>query len=123
MAPGKFLEEDAVREEVVEGLVGPPAYAGPPGGGPRGPPADASVVRGGLSLAAVGFGRQNTAPIALALAAAAMTAADPQVVHDVGFQLSFSATLGLMTLAPRLAVQTPGVGGRWPGLDGFPPSP
>ena len=49
-----------------------------------------------------------------------MTAADPQVVHDVGFQLSFSATLGLMTLAPQLATQAERLARRWPGIDRFP---
>src|SRR3989304_9912576 len=74
---------------------------------------------GGLYVAAVAFGRQNTAVIALALAAAVMTAAGPQVVHDVGFQLSFSATLGLMTLAPQLATQAERFVRRWPGIDRF----
>ena len=67
---------------------------------------DASVVRaaimGGLFVGAIIAGRQDTAWIALLIAAAAMTALDPQVVHDVGFQLSFAATLGLIALAPRL---------------------
>jgi len=79
-----------------------------------------AAIMGGLYVAAVGFGRQNTAVIALALAAAAMTAAGPQVVHDVGFQLSFSATLGLMTLAPHLVTQAERLARRWPGIDGFP---
>ena len=34
-----------------------------------------------------------------------MTAIDPQVVHGVSFQLSFAATLGLMSLAPLLAAR------------------
>ncbi|MDP2674793.1 MAG: ComEC/Rec2 family competence protein [Dehalococcoidia bacterium] len=79
-----------------------------------------AAIMGGLYVAAVGFGRQNTAAIALALAAAAMTAAGPQVAHDVGFQLSFSATLGLMTLAPQLATQAERLVRRWPGIDRFP---
>ena len=79
-----------------------------------------AAIMGGLYVAAAGFGRQNTAAVALALAAAAMTAAGPQVAHDVGFQLSFSATLGLMTLAPQLQTQAERLVRRWPGIDGFP---
>jgi competence protein ComEC len=68
---------------------------------------DASVVRafvmGVIYVVATMTGRQHAAPIALVYAAAAMTVMDPQVVHSVSFQLSFAATLGLITLAPLLA--------------------
>ena len=58
---------------------------------------------GGLYVLAIALGRQNTAAVTIALAAGVMTALDPQVVHDVSFQLSFAATLGLILLTPRLA--------------------
>ncbi len=67
---------------------------------------DASIVRaavmGSLYLVATLLGRQNSTPVALVMAGAVMTAWEPQIVHDVGFQLSFAATLGLTTLAPMI---------------------
>ncbi len=69
--------------------------------------AQPSVVRaaimGGLYVVAIATGRQHTAPIGLGIAAALMTAVDPQVVHEVSFQLSFAATFGLVVLAPPLS--------------------
>ncbi len=62
-----------------------------------------AAIMGSLYVLAAMFGRQNSAPVALILAATIMTALDPQIAHDVSFQLSAFATLGLMTLAPRLA--------------------
>jgi competence protein ComEC len=73
---------------------------------------EASVVRaaimGALLIGAVAVGRQNSAWAALAFAAALMTAHDPQVVHDISFQLSFAAVLGLATIAAPLARQING---------------
>ena len=62
-----------------------------------------AAIMGGLYVLAIALGRQNTAAVTIALAAGVMTALDPQVVHDVSFQLSFAATLGLILLTPRLA--------------------
>ncbi len=66
---------------------------------------DAAVVRaaimGGIAVVAVGVGRPGHAATALAAAAWAMTAWRPAVVHDVGFQLSFAATVGLVAFAGR----------------------
>jgi len=62
-----------------------------------------SAIMGGLYILAIASGRQATAPLALFMAAAVMTAVDPQIVHEISFQLSFAATLGLVTLAPLLA--------------------
>lgn len=68
---------------------------------------DASVVRaaimGGLCVLATVCGRQHAAPLALLYAGAVMTALDPQVVHEVSFQLSFAATAGLVFLGPNLS--------------------
>jgi competence protein ComEC len=63
--------------------------------------ADAAVVRaaimGGLFvIAARLLGRPTYAPAALFVAAIAMTMVDPFILWNVGFQLSFAATLGLM---------------------------
>jgi len=47
-----------------------------------------AAIMGGLYVLAIALGRQNSAGITIALAAGVMTALDPQVVHDVSFQLS-----------------------------------
>ena len=68
--------------------------------------AQPSVVRaaimGGLWVVSIALGRQNTAAVALVLAAAVMTGLDPQIVHEVSFQLSFASVLGLIVLTPLL---------------------
>lgn len=68
--------------------------------------ADAAVVRaaimGGLVLVATRLGRQSDALTSLMVAAVLMTAVSPLVLWDVGFQLSFMATLGLVLYAPGL---------------------
>ncbi len=65
--------------------------------------AEASVVRaaimGGLGLFARQVGRRQTALNTLAFTAAVMCAANPFTPWDVGFQLSFFATLGLLLYA------------------------
>ncbi len=64
--------------------------------------ADAAVVRaaimGSLSLIAIIAGRQTFALASLAAAALLMTLWNPLLLWDVGFQLSFAATLGLVLL-------------------------
>lgn len=67
--------------------------------------AGASVVRaalmGVLALAAERVGRRYDAPLGLALAAAVMLLLNPLALrHDLGFQLSFLAVLGLHYLQP-----------------------
>jgi competence protein ComEC len=65
--------------------------------------ADAAVVRaalmGSLSLFARQFGRRNDGLNALLVSAAVMSLANPHTPWDVGFQLSFFATLGLILYA------------------------
>jgi len=62
--------------------------------------ASAAVLRaalmGVLYLWARHLGRPTFAPVSLAAAAIGMTALSPYVLWDVGFQLSFAATLGLV---------------------------
>ncbi len=62
--------------------------------------ANASVVRaaimGALSLLALHYRRQNDALNALAIAALGMCVINPYTLYDLGFQLSFFATLGLV---------------------------
>ena len=65
--------------------------------------ADAAVVRaalmGGLSLFARQVGRRQNGLNTLAFTAAVMALHNPHVPWDVGFQLSFAATLGLVLYA------------------------
>jgi competence protein ComEC len=64
--------------------------------------ADAAVVRaaimGSLTLVAIIAGRQTYALASLAAAALLMTLWNPFLLWDVGFELSFAATLGLVLL-------------------------
>ncbi len=67
----------------------------------------ASVVRASimatLGLLALGLGRQYAVMRALFVAGTLMLVVNPLLlVHDVGFQLSFMATLGLIVVAPQL---------------------
>ncbi len=69
--------------------------------------AGASVVRASimatLGLLALGLGRQYAVMRALFIAGTLMLLVNPLLlVHDVGFQLSFMATLGLIVVAPQL---------------------
>jgi competence protein ComEC len=68
--------------------------------------ADASVVRaaimGTFSLLAQQLGRRNLALNTLAIVAAGMALFNPLVLWDIGFQLSFGATLGLVLYASPL---------------------
>ncbi len=79
-----------------------------------------AAIMGALYVVATALGRQSSGPIALALAGAAMTAVDPHAVHDVSFQLSFAATLGLMTLGSLLVMRAQASAQRWPGVAAFP---
>ncbi len=69
--------------------------------------ADAAVVRaaimGGLSLFARQVGRRQQGLNTLAFTGAAMAVANPHVPWDIGFQLSFGATLGLILYAEPFA--------------------
>jgi competence protein ComEC len=56
----------------------------------------------GLATTAGVVGRLPDSLTSLLLAAVAMAGFDPDVLLDIGFQLSFSATLGLILLWPRL---------------------
>ncbi len=64
--------------------------------------ADPAVVRaaimGSLALFAIIAGRQTFALASLALAALLMTFWSPMLLWDIGFELSFAATLGLILL-------------------------
>jgi competence protein ComEC len=69
--------------------------------------ASASVVRsaimGGVAIFAIRLGRRQSGLNSLAFVAAIMALFDPMILWDVGFQLSFMATLGLVLYAEPLA--------------------
>ncbi len=69
--------------------------------------ADAAVVRaaimGCLYVFALTVGRQAEVRTSLIFSALLMTAINPYTLWDVGFQLSFAATAGLIWLTPPLA--------------------
>lgn len=68
--------------------------------------ANAAVVRaalmGILYVIAIHYGRQSDALTSLVAAAVMMTLLNPYILWDVGFQLSFAATLGLILIVPPL---------------------
>jgi competence protein ComEC len=67
------------------------------------PPALRAALMATAALIALGTGRGADALGALGLAAAALLLIDPLLIFDLGFQLSVLATLGLVTLQPRVA--------------------
>ncbi len=79
--------------------------------------ASASVVRAALmatlSILAQQIGRRNFALNALALVAVIMAIVSPLVLWDVGFQLSFAATLGLILYADPIEAYAAGLISRW----------
>lgn len=64
-----------------------------------------AVIMATAGLAAAALGRQRDRASALAAAALVLLAARPAYLFDVGFQLSFAATWGLLFLAPALQRQ------------------
>ncbi|MDD5399209.1 MAG: ComEC/Rec2 family competence protein, partial [Dehalococcoidia bacterium] len=61
-----------------------------------------AAVMGSVFLLAELLGRQRNGLAALVLAAALMTAAEPRVLWDISFQMSFLSMLGLILIAPYL---------------------
>ena len=88
------------RYSVLLAMLVLPFYAALAGGEP-------SVVRatlmGELILLAWLIGRDTDALVALAVAALAIVLVDPSALADVGFQLSFAGTLGLVVIAPGVS--------------------
>ena len=75
-----------------------------------------ALVMGALVIGASVLGRPGAPLVSLALAAVAMTLHDPRVLGDVGFQLSFAATAGIVLLVPPLQ----GAGRRLAGSSSLP---
>jgi len=66
------------------------------------PPALRAGVMGLLGLGAIFFGRQNTAYVSLCGAGLVMAVINPLVLWDIGFQLSFATSLGLILFSRPL---------------------
>lgn len=66
------------------------------------PPVIRGAVMASVFLLAELFGRQKSALPALCLAAAVMTAANPQLLWSASFQMSFGAMAGIIFLLPPL---------------------
>jgi competence protein ComEC len=59
-------------------------------------------IMGILGLIALNYGRQNNIHLTILWSAALMVAWNPKILmHDVGFQLSFAAVMGLIYVAPH----------------------
>ena len=67
------------------------------------PPVVRATIMAELVLFAWIVGRESHLLTTLMLSAAAMTLVDPEILGQASFQLSFVATLGLVTLAPRIS--------------------
>lgn len=93
---GRLLRRRRATPVVIAGIMGYTVLVG----------ASAAVVRaaimGSLYVIAIHYGRQAHALISTVAAAMLMSLHNPWVLWDVGFQLSFAATLGLIVLVPPL---------------------
>jgi competence protein ComEC len=78
-----------------------------------GPAAIRAGIMGALLILARYLGRDYDVLTALAVACFLMTAVDPAVLWDVGFQLSAAGTLGIALLGARLRVPLASRLGRW----------
>ncbi len=67
-----------------------------------GPSVVRAALMGGLTLFAYQLGRRQVGLLSLILVAAVMVAFNPLILWNVGFQLSFAATLGLILYAQPL---------------------
>ncbi len=67
-----------------------------------------AIVMAGLALIAHSVGRQSDAAVVLPPAVAFLFALDPLFAWSLAFQLSVAATVGMVVLAPRIAVLLPG---------------
>lgn len=66
------------------------------------PPAVRAGIMGILYVIAIALGRASTAYVSLCASALIMCLLNPLALWDVGFQLSFSATLGLILFTPPI---------------------
>jgi competence protein ComEC len=67
-----------------------------------------AIVMAGASMVALYLGRPTAGLRVLALTAGVLLAADPFLVHSVGFLLSCGASAGILALAPRIVARLRG---------------
>lgn len=91
-----------VRAAAVLSAVGVAAFAGLVEWAPS---IGRAVIMAAFGLGAAAAGRPRDRAATLAAAALMLLAASPRVLFDIGFQLSFAATWGLLYLAPVLQRQ------------------
>ena len=77
-----------------------------------------AALMGSVFLLGRALGREGASLPALAAAAAVMTALDPRLLGNVSFQLSFTAVLGLLLLAPPIEARLARVTSRMTGSEG-----
>ena len=77
-----------------------------------------AALMGSVFLLGRALGREGASLPALAAAAATMTALDPRLLGNVSFQLSFTAVLGLLLLAPPIEARLARVASRVTGGEG-----
>lgn len=80
------------------------------------PPIIRAAIMGTLALLGQFFGRLNFGALSLFLAGYLMTFKNPDLVTDLGFQLSFGATAGLILIRPLLQSEK----GLWRKMDSLP---
>lgn len=66
------------------------------------PPVVRAAIMGSLAYAAQFLGKQKDGVIALGVSAALMLLVNPLILFDIGFQLSFAATAGILSIFPLL---------------------
>ena len=77
-----------------------------------------AALMGSVFLLGRALGREGASLPALAAAAAAMTALDPRLLGNVSFQLSFTAVMGLLLLAPPIEARLARVATQVTGAEG-----
>ena len=77
-----------------------------------------AALMGSVFLLGRALGREGASLPALAAAAALMTALDPRLLGNVSFQLSFTAVLGLLLLAPPIEARLARVSTQVTGAEG-----
>jgi len=69
------------------------------------PPIVRAAIMGGVMLLGSFFGRLNLGVLSLFLAGFLMTFLDPKLIFDLGFQLSFLSTAGLIFIKPLFLIE------------------
>ena len=77
-----------------------------------------AALMGSVFLLGRALGREGASLPALAAAAATMTALDPRLLGNVSFQLSFTAVMGLLLLAPPIEARLARVAAQVTGPEG-----